>query len=60
MIRREKSHKEQIERWANFVRKNPDKWKKDHTLFTDSQIIKANKFYSGLDLDLVRKLRKIK
>lgn len=29
------SHQEQIERWANFVRTNPD-WKKTHTSFINA------------------------
>lgn len=55
---RDKSHTEQIERWARFVKNNPDKWKKEHTLFINAQIEKANEFYSQLDKKTIRKLRK--
>tara|TARA_Y100000310_G_scaffold335964_1_gene419316 strand:- start:1710 stop:1931 length:222 start_codon:yes stop_codon:yes gene_type:complete len=33
-------HMEHVERWANFVRNNPDKWKKIHTQFIDSLFLK--------------------
>ncbi len=45
---RDKSHEEQIERWAEYVRSNPDKWKKEHSRFIDSQILKAREFYNRL------------
>ena len=45
---RDKSHDEQIERWAKFVRENPDKWKKHLKPFLDAQIIMANRFYFKL------------
>ena len=46
---RDKSHEEQIIRWAKFVRKNPyHKWKPAIKGLIDSQIIMANKFYSRL------------
>jgi len=44
----DKSHKEQIERWALFVRNNPDKWKAELKPFLDSQLIMAEKFYEKL------------
>ncbi len=44
---RDKSHDEQIERWADYVRNNPD-WKKKHKKFIDGQIIMANRFYKKL------------
>jgi hypothetical protein len=47
-MERDKSHEEQIERWAKFVRENPDKWKKEHTKFINSVILKARAFYSRL------------
>ncbi len=57
----DKSHKEQIERWANFVKNNPTKWKKEHTAFINSQIITAENFYKRLNnKELVKKLRNIK
>ena len=45
---RDKSHDEQIERWAKFVRENPSEWKKHLKPFLDSQIIMANRFYKKL------------
>ena len=30
------SHLEQIDRWAEFMRNNPDKWKKIHTEFINA------------------------
>ncbi len=45
---RDKSHLEQVERWANFVRDNPSKWKKSHCKFIDSQIIMSRRFYDRL------------
>ncbi len=41
------SHSEQIERWAKFVRDNPD-WKKKFKEFSDAQIILARKAYEKL------------
>lgn len=59
--KRDKSHVEQIERWANFVKNNPGKWKKEHTAFINAQINKANEFYNNLnDKEFVKKLRNIK
>jgi len=45
---RDKTHNEQIERWARYVKSNPDKWKFKLTPFLDSQIIMAKKFYAEL------------
>lgn len=45
---RDKSHEEQIIRWAEFVRDNPDKWKIKHKEFIDAQIIMARRFYNRL------------
>lgn len=47
MIQRDKTHAEQIERWANYVRENPD-WKKKLAPFLDGQIIMARRAYSKL------------
>ncbi len=38
---------EQVERWAEYVRNNPD-WKKKHTEFINAQFIIAKKFYGKL------------
>lgn len=45
---RDKSHDEQIERWAKYVREHPNDWKKYINAFLDAQIIKANNFYKQL------------
>jgi len=45
---RDKSHSEQIERWAKFVRDNPNKWKAEFKKFSDAQIIMARNFYKRL------------
>ena len=37
-------HQEQIERWANFVKNNPTKWKKIHTEFINSIFDKHEQF----------------
>jgi len=37
---RDKTHMEQVKRWANYVRNNPD-WKKIHTEFINAQFEKA-------------------
>ena len=47
-MKRDKSHSEQIERWAEFVRDNPDKWKPKFKDFIDAQIIMSRRFYKKL------------
>lgn len=47
MIQRDKSHAEQIERWARYVKENPD-WKKKLKPFLDGQIIIARRAYKIL------------
>ena len=44
---RNKTHNEQIERWAKYVRKNP-KWKKELKQFLDAQLIIARRVYDNL------------
>ena len=39
---------EQVERWANFVKNNPDKWKKIHTQFINAQFEKHRNFIKRL------------
>lgn len=46
-MKRDFSHNEQIERWARYVRDNPD-WKKRFKEFSDAQIILARKAYAKL------------
>jgi len=48
MVKRDKSHEEQIERWANFVREHPDEWKAKVKPLIDSQILMAKRFYNKL------------
>ena len=63
---RDKTHDDQVERWARFVRDNPrEVWKKEQGKFVDSQIIIANRFYSRLEKtpggkEKVQKLREQK
>ncbi len=45
---RDITHNEQIIRWANHVKNNPDKWKSKIKDFIDSQIIISNRFYKNL------------
>ena len=45
---RDKTHNEQIERWAKYVKNNPKEWKKKLKPFLDAQIIAARRFYSKL------------
>lgn len=45
---RDKTHKEQIERWAKYIKENPLKWKKELKPFLDAQIIMSKRFYSKL------------
>lgn len=42
------SHNDQIVRWAEFVKNNPDKWKPIHTKFINAQFQKANSFLQRL------------
>ncbi|NQU78439.1 hypothetical protein HQ545_01595 [Candidatus Woesearchaeota archaeon] len=42
------SHMEQVERWANFVKNNPNKWRKDHTGFINALFDKHYKFVERL------------
>ena len=47
-MERDKSHDEQIERWAVFVRDNPGEWKSKIKPFIDAQIIMSRRFYKNL------------
>lgn len=62
---RDQTHLEQVERWAKFVRENPDKWKSKLKPFIDSQIIMSKRFYKKLAQtkdgnEKIRKIREIK
>lgn len=39
---------EQVERWAKFVRENPNKWQKDHTEFINSLFLNHEEFFKKL------------
>ena len=39
-----KEHEDQIERWANFVKNNPNKWKSIHTEFINALFEKHDQF----------------
>lgn len=45
---RSKSHDDQVERWAKYVRKNP-KWKEELKKFLDAQLIMARRVYASLE-----------
>ena len=46
---RDKTHMEQVEKWAEFCRDNPRSvWIKQVKPLVDSQIIMANRFYKRL------------
>lgn len=44
---RDKTHEDQIERWARHVKNNPN-WKKELKSFLDAQIINAIKKYKEI------------
>ena len=62
----DKSHEEQVERWAEYVRTHPrSEWIKHIKPFIDSQIIMANRFYEKLSetsdgMKKIKLLRKAK
>lgn len=45
---RDKTHSEQIKRWAEYVKSHPKKWKGKLKPFLDAQIIISKRFYSNL------------
>lgn len=57
MPQRDKTHDEQIERWAGYVRNNPDKWKSKLKPFIDAQIVMSRRFYKNLAKTEEGKLR---
>jgi hypothetical protein len=61
---RDKTHNEQIERWAHYVKENPDSWKTKVKALIDSQITMAQRFYRNLaqtpeGREKIKKLRQI-
>ncbi|MFH1323548.1 MAG: hypothetical protein ABIH80_06995 [Methanobacteriota archaeon] len=63
---RDRSHSEQVIRWAEYVKKHPrSDWIKEVKPLIDSQIIMANNFYARLaktegGMGKIRKLRETK
>jgi hypothetical protein len=45
---RDKTHVDFIERWVEFMKNNPNKWKKIHTEFIDSQYDMHRRFLINL------------
>ena len=41
-IKLNSSRTEQIDRWAEYIRMNPEKWREQHTQFLDAQFEMAN------------------
>lgn len=39
---------EEIDRWVNYMKENPDKWKKEHTEFINAQFEKSEQFIKRL------------
>jgi hypothetical protein len=66
VIMRDRTHSEQVIRWAEYVKKHPRSvWIKEVKPLIDSQIIMANNFYERLaktesGIEKIRKLRKRK
>ncbi len=44
MVNRDKSHDEELVRWANYVKENPTLWKAKLKPFLDAQIVIARRF----------------
>ena len=65
-VKRDKTHMEQVERWARFVRDHPRSvWIKEVGPLIDSQIIMANRFYERLaktkgGIEKIKKLRELR
>jgi len=63
---RDKTHMEQVERWARFVRDHPRSvWIKEVGPLIDSQITIANRFYERLaktkgGIEKIKKLRELR
>ena len=45
---KDKTHYDQIERWAKFIKDNPKSWKTIHTKFINAQFEKAHRFINEL------------
>ena len=60
----DKSHMEQVEKWAEFVRNNPrEKWKRAVNLLVNAVYQKADEFYKNLEKtekgrEILERLRK--
>ncbi len=47
-VMRDKTHMEQVEKWAYYVRDNPNDWKKIHTEFINALFKKQEDFIKRL------------
>jgi hypothetical protein len=47
-MEKDKTHTEQLERWAEYVKSHPQEWKKKIKPFLDAQIIMSRRFYKKL------------
>lgn len=61
---RDQTHMDELERWARYVKENPDKWKSKIKPFLDSQIIMSRRFYKNLaktnkGREKIKRLRRI-
>jgi len=45
---RDKTHMEFVDKWAEFVKNNPDKWRKIHAEFINAQIQMNKQFLERL------------
>ena len=62
---RNKTHEDQVVRWAKYFKSNPEKARKELNLFINAQINMANDFYKRLSLtplgkEKISELRKLK
>lgn len=62
---RDSTHMEHIERWAKFVKENPDKWKAPHTEFINAIYKKAEDALKRISQlpngkEKIRKLREMR
>ncbi len=53
---RDKTHLEQIRKWASYIKKSDGKWKKEFNEFINSQIIMAEKALKRLTPGKRRKI----
>ncbi|MDP2925702.1 MAG: hypothetical protein Q8N99_04995 [Nanoarchaeota archaeon] len=56
---RDKTHVDELVRWARYVKDNPDDWKLKVKPFIDSQYIMSRRFYKNLLKTNKETLRKL-